>query len=152
MSSFIKTHCSPSILLVSITQALCMNLAQAQEVIEEGQFSVGVGAVSATDADRAQFGQYNALRRDGGAGAVLGVDYTLRDPDAVQWIDFKATDLLSDNRALRYVQKRPGNWKVTIDYGELVRFDPHTVNTNLAGLGTTTPSVSTLLGGGGLGV
>lgn len=151
MSKHFKTHGSTSILLVSLTQVLFMNLAQAQEVIEEGQFSVGVGAVSGTDADRAQLGQYNTLRRDGGVGAELGVDYTLRHPDAVKWIDFKATDLLSDNRALRYVQKRPGNWKVTIDYGELVRFDPDTVNTNLAGLGTTTPSVRVLSGGAGTG-
>jgi MtrB/PioB family decaheme-associated outer membrane protein len=148
-----ETPASTRILLAMLAPALSLNLAMADEpeVIEDGNVSVGVGVVGGSDADRAQLGQYNTVKRDRNAGAGLSVDYTLRNQQTLQWVDFKANDLLGDNRDLRLVYKKPGNWKLTLDYGELVRYDANTVNTGMTGLGSTTPTVNTLLGGAGTG-
>ena len=49
------------------------------------------------------------------------------------------------------VYKRQGEWKFTADYGELVHYDPNTINTGLLAAGSTTPQVVNLPGGPGTG-
>lgn len=112
--------------------------------------SVGLGAVDGSNADRALFGQYNGLR-DHSAVGMLDIDYSLRKPETSTWVQFTGSNLLGDTRELGLVWKNPGSWKFTADYGELVHYDPNTVNTGLLGAGSTTPQAVFLAGGIGTG-
>ncbi|WP_293606180.1 MtrB/PioB family decaheme-associated outer membrane protein [Polaromonas sp. UBA4122] len=135
--------------------ALCAAFApvQAQTDADETKtaettVSAGVGVVGGSSADRALFGQYNGLRNHSAAG-MLGIDYSLRKPETSTWVEFQGSNLLGDTRELGLVWKNPGSWKLTADYGELVRYDPNTVNTGLLGAGSTTPQVVVVPPGGG---
>src|SRR5450830_782021 len=102
--------------------------------------SVGLGAVDGSNADRALFRQYNGLR-DQSAVGMLDIEYSLRKPETSSWVQFTGSNLLGDTRELGLVWRNPGSWKFTADYGELVHYDPNTVNTGLLGAGSTTPQV-----------
>jgi MtrB/PioB family decaheme-associated outer membrane protein len=125
--------------------------AHAQSSSDQSSVSVGVGLVSGDREGRAQFGQYNGMRKDNGAVAVLGGDFSRRDEETGSWIDFQATDLLSDSRDMSLVWKDVGNWKLNAEYGELTHQNPNQVNTGLAGAGTSRPIVTALPGGPGTG-
>lgn len=134
--------------------------AKADEAASEGSnaarpdettISVGLGALSGSSSDRAQFGQYNGARNDRSAVGMLGLDYSLRNPASATWVDVQGSNLLGDTRELNVIWKRPGDWKLSASYGELVRYDPNTINTGLLGAGSATPQVLSLAGGAGSG-
>ncbi len=135
--------------------AACMGV-HAEAEPEEGQkvqttVSVGVGMVNGTSADRAMFGQYNGLRKDSNALALLGIDYSSHNPETSDWIDFQGENLLGDTREMRLVWKNPGDWKFTANYGELIHYDPNTINSGMLNLGSTTPQALVLPNGPGSG-
>ena len=117
----------------------------------QGTFSVGFGALGGSRADRALFGQYNGLQGERNAVALLGVDYSVRNEESLTWLDLQGSNLLGDTRELSYVRKVPGDWKYSAFYGELVRYDPNSINTGLRGAGSSTPQVVLLPGGPGSG-
>ncbi len=116
----------------------------------EGSVSVGAGAVSGNSADRSLFGQYNGMRNDSGYG-LLDFSYYRVNPDTGTTVDARGTNLGLDTRELQLDWQRQGNWKFSLNYGELTRRDPYTVNTGLLGAGSSTPQVSYLSGGVGSG-
>lgn len=118
----------------------------------EAQASVSVGGawVSGDSADRAIFGQYNGLR-DRDAYGLLGFDYSRRNTETGTTVRMQGLNLGLDTRELNFLWQRQGNWKVSADYGELVRRELYTVNTGLAGAGTQTPQVLHLGNGPGSG-
>jgi len=134
-----RAHRSAVALAVAVA---CLG-AQAQSAKVETSVSVGLGAVDGSSADRAQFDQYRALQNRSAVG-LLGIDYSLRDPDAGKSVDFKGIDLLGESRELNFVWKNPGLWKFNANYGELVHRDPNTINTSLLGIGSTLPLVQPL--------
>ena len=131
----------------ALALAVCAAFAPVQAQAEDDAasaaqttISVGLGAVGGSNADRALFGQYNGLR-DQSAVGMLDIEYSLRKPETSSWVQFTGSNLLGDTRELGLVWKNPGSWKFTADYGELVHYDPNTVNTGLLGAGSTTPQV-----------
>jgi len=120
--------------------SVCLGV-QAQSAIVDASVSAGVGVVGGTQADRALFGQYNGQRSRDTVG-LLGLDYSLRDQENGKWIDLTGSDLIGDTRELNFVWKKPGVWKFTANYGELVRVDPNILKTSLTGAGSTTPQVA----------
>jgi MtrB/PioB family decaheme-associated outer membrane protein len=138
-----RTHTSIRFHRTALSLALCAAFVtvQAQTKSEEGSVSVGIGALSGSSADHAVFGQYNGLRPDRSVVGTLGIEYGLRDEEKSNWIQLLGTNLLGDTRELSAVWKNPGNWKLSADYSELVRYDPNTVNTGLRGSGSATPQV-----------
>jgi MtrB/PioB family decaheme-associated outer membrane protein len=115
----------------------------AQEVSElEGSVSVGAAVLSGNPSERALFGQYNGLRNQDGVG-LLDFVYDRRPKDQPS-IYLRGSNLGLQTRELEAVWQRQGDWRVSADYGELIRFEPYTVNTGLIGFGSTTPQVSTL--------
>ena len=118
---------------------------------DETTVSAGLGLVDGSSADRALFGQYNGLRTDRSVVGTLGIEYSLRNPATSTWVQLDGANLLGDTRELSLVWKNPGEWKFTGNYGELLRYDPNTINTGLLGAGTTTPQVVHLPGGPGTG-
>lgn len=116
----------------------------------EGSISVGVGVAGGDSADRAIFGQYNGLRDDRSFG-LLDFEYFRRNDSGSSWTRLQGIGVLGENRELEFLWKRQGNWKFSVDYSELVRHEPYTINTGLLGAGTTTPQVVHLAGGAGSG-
>lgn len=136
--------------LVLAVCAACVP-AQAQTSPALTTITAGIGFADTDGADRALFGQYSGLRKDSSVGASLGIDYSLRKDEPPTWVEFHGSELLGDTRELNLVWKRPGDWKLSADYGELVRKDLNQVNTGLLNPGTTTPQVLALPGGVGSG-
>lgn len=134
-----------------LTLAVCAvcAAAQAEPKPVETTISFGLGALSGSSDDRALLGQYTGLRDHSGVG-MLGIDYSLRNPDTSSSVDFHGFNLLGDTREMNLIWKNPGSWKFTADYGELVRVEPNTVNTGLLGAGSVTPQVVPIAAGGGV--
>lgn len=140
-------HFQRSLLTLAIG-ALCASV-QAEPKPVDAVISVGIGAASGDSADRMLSGQYNAINADHSAVGVLGIDYSLRKPAESQSVDFKGSNLLGETRELNLIWKNPGSWRFNADYGELVHYDTHSINTGLTGIGSTTPSVLAVAAGGG---
>ena len=126
--------------------------AAAEETTKSLQASVTVGGawVSGDSADRAFFGQYNGLR-DQSAYGLLDFDYLRSDSADGSSMGLVGTNLGLQTRELLLYWQKQGDWRFTADYGELVRREPYTVNTGLAGAGSTSPQVTYLTGGPGSG-
>jgi MtrB/PioB family decaheme-associated outer membrane protein len=131
--------------------AFCMAAqAQSSNTNVEGTVTLGVGAIDASQSDRAVAGQYTDLGSKSVVGQ-LGIDYSLRDQSAGKWVDFTGSDLLGGDREMHLVWKNPGAWKLIADYGELVHVNPNTLNTSLIDAGSASPRVVSpaVLPGGG---
>jgi MtrB/PioB family decaheme-associated outer membrane protein len=135
---------------LALAACAAMLPAQAQSPAET-TISGGIGVFSGKGAERALFNQYSGVQKDSNLAAWLDIDYSLRQDETGNWVDFQGYDLLGDTRELNLVWKKAGEWKLTAEYGGLVRNDLNQVNTGLANLGSTTPVVTALPGGAGTG-
>jgi len=137
-----------STLAIALLATLGPAYAQTSEM--EASVSAGIGGVTGEQADRALFGQYNGLRKDGPYG-LFDVYYSRRNAATGSLVEFEGLNLGLETRELNFLWKRQGDWKFTANYGELVRYDPYTINTGLLGAGSTTPEVVHLGAGPGTG-
>lgn len=109
----------------------------------ESSVSVGIGSASGDSKDRAMFGQFNGMRKNS-TFALLDLDYLTRDDATGTWINLKALNLGLDTREISFAHSRQGDWKYYVEYSELERVDPRTINTGMTGAGSTTPVISRL--------
>ncbi len=127
--------------LIALAVLAAFAPAHAQELTQPGSsVSVGIGAVSGDEKDRARFGMFNGLREHSAYG-LFDFNYVKRDDAAGFWTRFTGRNLGLDTRELNFSQEKQGNWKYSLDYNEMVRYDPRTINTGMLGAGTTTPTV-----------
>ena len=136
MKAFRKT--SP-LIAAALTAVFGPALAQDEPNVAglktpDSQASVGLGYVSD---DNQRFGQYSGLNKEGGY-LLLDADVVRRNDDTGTWLRFSGRNLGLDSRELRFGQERQGDWGYYIDYSQIPRFDPYTVNSGLQGIGTTT--------------
>jgi MtrB/PioB family decaheme-associated outer membrane protein len=117
----------------------------AQLKMPESHVGIGLGYVSD---DNQRFGQYNGLNKEGGY-LLLDADVARRNDETGTWLRFSARNLGLDSRELRFGQERQGNWGYFVDYSQLPRFDPYTVNTGLQGIGTATQTPTVIARGTG---
>ena len=99
----------------------------------------GLGYV---DSDNSRFGQYSGLNEKGGYG-LLGADVVMRDDATGRWLRFKGRDLGLDSRELRFDHQVQGNWGYYIDFSQMPRFEPFTVNTAVTGIGSSNITIPT---------
>lgn len=99
--------------------------------------SLGIGYVSG---EREQFGIFDDIRDDDTL-LLLDADVNLRDDATGTWTTFSARNLGIDSRSLDLGYEKQGDWGVGLDYYELPRIAPYTVNTGVTGLGTTLQTV-----------
>lgn len=117
---------------------------QAQEAAApQSSVTVGGAYVSGDPEDRARFSIYNGLREDNGYG-LLDFLYINRDAASGRWTSIEGRNLFLDTREFNATTRKLGDWKVSLDYGEIVRYSPYTINTGGSGLTSTTPSFSRL--------
>jgi MtrB/PioB family decaheme-associated outer membrane protein len=132
--------------------------AQAQEKKEAANSPIetvasmeaGVAGVSGDSKDRAFWGQYNGMRYQDAYG-ILNFDYSRLDTSTGTWLDVTGSNLGLQTRDLGVFWSRQGNWTLGGSYSELWSVNPYTVNSGVAGLGTTTPTATYLTGGAGSG-
>lgn len=108
---------------------------------DRASVSVGVAGVSGDHRDRSLWGQYNGMRKDD-AYFLLDFDYLTRDDQTGTWINLYGRNLGLDTRELGGVWNKQGDWKVSLDYSEIIKRDPRTINTFISGGGSTTPTVN----------
>lgn len=106
----------------------------------ESTIGVGAAAVSGDSKDRSIWGQYNGMREQDGY-FLLDFDFIRRDDKTGTWTNIMGRNLGLDTRELGFSMNKQGDWKVGLDYSELVHREIRTINTAEAGAGTTTPSV-----------
>ncbi len=148
----IRLHSMFTFQRTALALAACAALLPAQaQTPAETTISGGAGVFGAKGADRALFNQYSGVHSDSNLAAWLDIDYSLRQDETGTWVDFQGYDLLGDTREMNLVWKKAGEWKLTAEYGGLVRNDLNQVNTGVANLGSTTPVVTALPGGAGTG-
>jgi MtrB/PioB family decaheme-associated outer membrane protein len=107
--------------------------------------SAGVGYVNN---DNQRFGQYTGLT-DEDAYLLFDASIARRDDATGTWLRFTGRNVGFDNRLLRFENERQGNWGYFIEFNQIPRFDPYTVNTGLQGIGTTTVTPVTIAPGAG---
>ncbi|MES2127249.1 MAG: MtrB/PioB family decaheme-associated outer membrane protein, partial [Pseudomonadota bacterium] len=107
------------------------------------QSTVAVGLAHATGSkdERAIFGQYNGVREHN-SFLLFDLDYVTRDDGSGTWTIATIKDLGLADRELSVQREVQGSWKAYASYSELERDYPRTVNSGLAGAGTTTPTVA----------
>ena len=110
--------------------------------------SVGVGALSGTQRDRALFGQYNGLRLHD-TNLLLDLDYIRRNDETGMWTIFRGRNLGLDIPEMSVTFQKQGDWRLNADFNQIVRRDPRTINTGVTGIGTTTPAVNLIAPGAG---
>lgn len=113
--------------------------ASAQEVDEimaltkpSSSIAVGMGYLSK---DAPRFGIYSGLREEGAYG-LLNVDIVKRDDATGTWFKLNGRNLGLDSRDMRLSHERQGDWAYYLDYSETVRFEPRTIRTAVAGIGS----------------
>ncbi|MBK8742932.1 MAG: MtrB/PioB family decaheme-associated outer membrane protein [Betaproteobacteria bacterium] len=111
--------------------------------------SAGLGWASGDRWDRSLFGQYNGLSVNG-ANLLLDFLYTRRDDNGV-WTTAAGRNLGLDVLDVGFAQEKQGDWRYAVDYSQMVRRDPHTINTGLQGMGSTTPVIGNALAAPGAG-
>ena len=106
----------------------------------ESAIGVGAAAVSGDPKERAIWGQYNGMREQDGY-FLLDLDFIKRDAATGKWTNIMGRNLGLDTRELGFATGTQGDWKVGLDYSELVHREIRTINTGEAGAGSTTPTV-----------
>lgn len=150
MTTLYRTfNACPTVLALALCAAFSPLHAQTSE--SQSSVSLGLGAFDRNGADRSLFDQYSGLRPGRNGAALLGVDYFRSNEETGTSTQFYGTDLLGDNRELGFWWKKPGDWKFSANYGELVHRGPDIVNSGVLGAGSTNPQVMPLLGGAGSG-
>jgi MtrB/PioB family decaheme-associated outer membrane protein len=127
--------------LIALAVLAAFGPARAQDVDKpEGSVTVGGLYVSGDSQDRARFGLFNGLREHSGYG-LFDFTFVNRDPASGVWTTVDGRNLFLDTREVSFITRKPGDWKITADYSEWVRYSPYTVNTGMQGAGTSTPTI-----------
>lgn len=104
----------------------------------ESNIEFGIGYV---DNDGKRFGQFNGLNENGVYG-LLGGNLVRRDDATGTWLKLSGRNLGLDTRQLRFEHNRQGDWGYFLEYDEIPRFNPYTINTGLTGIGTSTQTLN----------
>jgi MtrB/PioB family decaheme-associated outer membrane protein len=129
-----------AVMLTGIGAAYAQDDDVAALTTPQSWIGVGVAGVSGDQYDRSIFGQYNGMR-DESAYLLLDFDFIKRDDATGTWTNIEGRNLGLDSREASFSKNRQGDWKLGLDYSELVHREIRTVNTGMIGAGTTTPTV-----------
>lgn len=129
-----QTFTLATVLVAAATCAIAEDDPVTELITPDSSVSIGIGRVSG---ERAQFGVFDNLRGDDNL-LLLDADVKKRDDATGTWTTFSARNLGIDNRSIELNHERQGDWGVGLDYDEITRSAPYTVNTGMTGLGTET--------------
>ena len=63
------------------------------------------------------------------------------------WLQFSGSNVGLDMRKLRLDHRTQGNWGYFVEFSQIPRYSPYTVNTGLAGIGTGNIAVTMIAHG-----
>ena len=106
----------------------------------ESYIGAGIAAQTGNQAERAIWGQYNGLRNESWY-LLLDFDYKKRDDATGQWTKIYGTNLGLDTREAGISFEKQGDWKLGLDFNQLVHREIYTVNSGMLGYGSTTPTI-----------
>jgi MtrB/PioB family decaheme-associated outer membrane protein len=150
MTNTIRPSVARQTALALAVSAFCAVVQAAEPENTEATITFGLSApMGGAREDRALFNQYRGLTSDG-ANGVLDLSYFRRNPDNGTAVRFDAADLFGDSRSLDLRWTKQGEWKLRVDYHELLHRDVNTLHSGLLGAGTATPQVQ-VLGAGNAG-
>lgn len=128
-------------MLVAFGNANAQDSAEVKALITpSSSASAGLGTMN-SDQNARKFGQWSGMSK-GGAYGLFDIDMVKRDDATGTWTTLKGTDLGLDTRSLSFGQQRQGDWKYSIDYNEITKRDPYTINTGMTGVGTSNPTIN----------
>ncbi|WP_374261421.1 MtrB/PioB family decaheme-associated outer membrane protein [Zoogloea sp.] len=142
-----KTHPGFSLKIVALALLAAFGSAYAEDdevaalIRPDSSAAVGVAGLTGANNERSWFGQYSGLRRDD-TYLLLDLDYVKRDVTTGTWTTFQGRDLGLDTREIRFGQQKQCDWKYSLEYNEMIRHDPRTINSGLAGIGTNALTVT----------
>ena len=129
--------------------------AHAQEAADaaalkrpDSAVALGGGISSGSPRDRSIWGQYNGLREND-ANLLLDIDFVRRDDATGTWTTLRGRNLGLDSRDITFGYQKQGDWRIGLDYSELVHHEIRTINTGMQGAGSTTPGAVLIAPGAG---
>ena len=108
--------------------------------------SIGIGNWSN---DRPQMGMYDGMR-DGDGYLLLDADLVTRDDSTGTWQSLSVRNMGTESPEIRGEYLQQGRQGVSVEYSQLRRDTPYTINTNLLGIGTEEQTVGTNIATGAL--
>ena len=100
---------------------------------------LGVGITPGDARDRTIWSQYNGMR-DGHSHLLFDIDFNRRDENGF-WTIMRGRNLGLDSRDLSVTLQQQGDWRVDAEVSELIHHEIRTLNSGLAGAGTTRPQI-----------
>jgi len=132
-------------LLAAFNPAFADSADEVKDLITpDSSISVGLGATAGDSKEKAQFGQYNGMRKDSGY-LLFDVDFLRRVEETGTWTKLQGRNLGLDNRELLFGQQKQGDWKYSAEYNEITRTNPYNINTAMGGVESTQQSVFRLV-------
>lgn len=140
---------------VRTTLALAISLALAEMcqaemndevkrlVTPDSSVTFGIGHVSGNNS---RFGVYNGLDDDGFVG-LMDFNYNRRDDETGTWYRASGRNLGLSTRELRVEHERQGEWNYFLDYNQISRVSPYTIESGVQGIGSnqlTVPGTATV--------
>ncbi|MEI8155732.1 MAG: MtrB/PioB family decaheme-associated outer membrane protein [Burkholderiales bacterium] len=87
------------------------------------------------------FRLYNGQDKTGVTGSV-DINLIKRDANGM-WFTVQGKDLGQRNQEFGASAEQQGDWRLALDYNEITRFAPYTINTKVAGVGTASLALNT---------
>jgi len=135
--AFTLATLSIALLTTFATCAVAEGDAVSALTTPDSSVSIGVGHVGG---DREQFGVFDDLR-DSETMLLFDADVNRRDDATGTWMTLKARNLGIDNRSIELGYERQGDWGIGLEFSQIPRVAPYTVNSGITGLGTETQTV-----------
>ncbi len=138
----------PTLIAMAVLAAIGQAQAQQSDEVKQltnpdSSVTIGAAGVSGDMQDRAQYGMFNGMRKDGGY-VLFDIDYLTRDNATGTWTMLQGRNLGLNSRELRGGMNRQGDWKIIGEYNEITRYSPFTINTAMGDVGTSRPNIRTL--------
>lgn len=106
----------------------------------ESSARLGAGITPGNERDRTIFGQYNGLRENN-THLLLDVDFVKRNDATGVWTIVRGRNLGLDSRDTSATLQKQGDWRFTLEGGELVHREIRTINSGMLGAGSTNPVI-----------
>ena len=127
-----------------------LTLGSQAQTTDGAETTVSIGAETSThgtEQDRAILGGYDTMRSGRSTNLLLDIDYQLRKSATGDWVDFRATNLGTENRQADLRWRKPGSWTLTAQRHEVTHYEAASADTALQGAGTSDPKVATIVPG-----
>lgn len=125
-----------SLAMAEISQAE-MNDEVSRLVTPDSNVTFGIGQVGGNNS---RFGVYSGLDDDGFVG-LLDFNYNRRNDETGTWYRASGRNLGLSTRELRVEHERQGEWNYFLDYNQISRVSPYTIESGVQGIGSNQLSV-----------